>query len=113
IIALGTQVAASPEPTPEGEMECVETMTVWATWYTAANGGGSGITFTGTAVYKGIVAVDPSVIPLGTEMYIPGYGYGLAADTGGGIIGNWIDLGYGPDDVYDWTTGWVDICILG
>ncbi len=113
IIALGTQVAARPEPPPESEMECIETMTVWATWYTAANGGGSGITFTGTAVYKGIVAVDPSVIPLGTEMYIPGYGYGLAADTGGGVIGNWIDLGYGPDDVYDWATGWVDICILG
>ena len=113
IIALGYRGAARPEPPPEGELECADTMTVWATWYTAANGGGSGMTFTGTAVYKGIVAVDPSVIPLGTEMYIPGYGYGLAADTGGGIIGNWIDLGYGPDDVYDWATGWVDICILG
>ena len=113
IIGLGIQVVARPEPPPEGELECADTMTVWATWYTAANGGGSGITFTGTAVYKGIVAVDPSVIPLGTEMYIPGYGYGLAADTGGGVIGNWIDLGYGPDDVYDWATGWVDICILG
>ena len=113
IIALGYRGAARPEPPPEGELECADTMTVWATWYTAANGGGSGMTFTGTAVYKGIVAVDPSVIPLGTEMYIPGYGYGLAADTGGGIIGNWIDLGYAPDDVYDWATGWVDICILG
>jgi 3D (Asp-Asp-Asp) domain-containing protein len=113
IIALGTKVIDEPVPAPPDEQACIEKMDVFATWYTAASSGGSGITFTGTAVYKGIVAVDPRVIPLGTRMYIPGYGYGLAADTGGGIIGDWIDLGYGPDDVYDWPTGRVEICILG
>ncbi|MEE8369334.1 MAG: G5 domain-containing protein, partial [Dehalococcoidia bacterium] len=113
IIALGTKVIREPELARSDGQACVETMDVFATWYTAASSGGSGITFTGTAVYKGIVAVDPQVIPLGTRMYIPGYGYGLAADTGGGIIGAWIDLGYGPDDVYDWATGRVEICILG
>jgi len=56
--------------------------------------------------------VDPSVIPLGTRMYIPGYGYGTAEDTGGAVIGNIIDLGYGPNDVQDWRSGWLDICIL-
>jgi 3D (Asp-Asp-Asp) domain-containing protein len=40
----------------------------------------------------GIVAVDPSVIPLGTHMTIPGYGDGVAADTGGAIAGARIDL---------------------
>ena len=45
-------------------------------------------------------------------MYIPGYGYGVAEDTGGAIIGNIIDLGYGAGDVKDWRSGWVDICIL-
>jgi 3D (Asp-Asp-Asp) domain-containing protein len=40
----------------------------------------------------GIVAVDPSVIPLGTRMTIPGYGEGVAADTGGSIQGAVIDL---------------------
>lgn len=51
-------------------------------------------TATGTGVYKGIAAVDPRVIPLGTRLYIDGYGYALAADTGGAIKGNRIDLAF-------------------
>jgi 3D (Asp-Asp-Asp) domain-containing protein/LysM repeat protein len=109
--AVDTTVAA-PVAEPEGDLNCARTMNVWATWYTAASAGGSGTTATGTTVRKGTVAVDPSVIPLGTRMYIPGYGYGVAEDTGGAIIGNIIDLGYGPNDVMDWRSGWVEICIL-
>jgi 3D (Asp-Asp-Asp) domain-containing protein len=40
----------------------------------------------------GVVAVDPSVIPLGARLTIPGYGTGIAADTGGSVRGNVIDL---------------------
>lgn len=61
---------------------------------------------------KGTVAVDPGVIPLGTRMYVPSYGYGVAEDTGGAVVGNIIDLGYGPNDIMDWRSGWVEICIL-
>ncbi len=53
-----------------------------------------GITATGIKVKPGIVAVDPKVIPLGTWLYIEGYGEALAADTGGAIKGNKIDLYY-------------------
>ncbi len=65
-----------------------------ATAYTAACFGCSGTTATGRAAGHGIVAVDPRYIPLGTHLYIPGYGRALAADTGGAIHGNRIDLGF-------------------
>jgi peptidoglycan DL-endopeptidase CwlO len=70
-------------PTPAGP----GTMTVTATAYTL-----QGTTATGAPVGYGVVAVDPSVIPLGTRMTIPGYGEGVAADTGGAIQGAVVDL---------------------
>jgi 3D (Asp-Asp-Asp) domain-containing protein len=51
-----------------------------------------GKTATGMPVGRGVVAVDPSVIPLGSRLHVPGYGDGVAADVGGGIRGAVIDL---------------------
>lgn len=62
-------------------------MTVLATAYCL-----TGTTATGLPVGPGIVAVDPTVIPLGTRMTIPGYGEGVAADTGNSIRGARIDV---------------------
>jgi 3D (Asp-Asp-Asp) domain-containing protein len=56
--------------------------------------GCSGITKMGLRAGRGVVAVDPNVIPLGSRLFIPGYGNALAGDTGGAIVGNRIDLGY-------------------
>jgi len=59
---------------------------------------GFGITFTGITARKGVIAVDPRVIPLGTRVYVEvsgrtlDYGYAVAADTGGAIKGNIIDI---------------------
>ena len=86
-------------------------MAVWATYYTAVSAGGT-VTRTGTGVFRGVVATDPDVIPLGSRMYVPGYGYGVATDTGGGVIGAHIDLAYGANDVYDWGARHVEICLL-
>jgi len=53
-----------------------------------------GITATGVPARRGVIAVDPRVIPLGSTVYVEGYGYALAADVGGAIKGNKIDLCY-------------------
>lgn len=73
-----------------------ETLTVTATAYTAKCKGCSGITSTGINLNKNpnakVIAVDPNVIPLGSKVYVEGYGYATAGDVGGAIKGNRIDI---------------------
>lgn len=66
----------------------VRTYTMEATAYTWTGSR----TATGTWPSKGTVAVDPAVIPLGSELHVEGYGPAVAADTGGDIKGQRIDL---------------------
>lgn len=77
---------------------------------------GFGVTATGAHVKKGIIAVDPSVIPLGTRVYIesePDYGYAVAADTGGAIKGNIIDVYVeGSNAAKNWGRRKVKVYIL-
>jgi 3D (Asp-Asp-Asp) domain-containing protein len=84
-----TPAPATPAPAPtsppiHGQGRA---MTVVATAYALP-----GTTATGLPVGPGIVAVDPTVIPFGTHMTIPGYGEGVAADTGSAIVGARIDV---------------------
>jgi 3D (Asp-Asp-Asp) domain-containing protein len=67
---------------------------VIATAYTSSCYGCSGFTASGARAGLGIIAVDPRVIPLGTHLFIPGYGRAVAGDTGGAIVGHRIDLGF-------------------
>jgi 3D (Asp-Asp-Asp) domain-containing protein len=82
-----TAVAGASPPASAAPASGARTLTVLATAYTLR-----GTTATGAPVGYGVVAVDPSVIPLGTRMTIPGYGEGVAADTGGSIQGAVIDV---------------------
>ncbi|EWH21435.1 3D domain-containing protein [Bacillus haynesii] len=71
-------------------------LTVTATAYTANDGGMTGVTATGIDLKANknakVIAVDPNVIPLGSKVYVEGYGEATAADTGGAIKGNKIDV---------------------
>jgi 3D (Asp-Asp-Asp) domain-containing protein len=80
----GTTPSTPPAPPPAASGR---TITVSSTGYSLP-----GHTATGLPVGFGVVAVDPSVIPLGTRMTIPGYGEGVAADTGSAVRGYDIDL---------------------
>ncbi len=90
----------SPEAPPEAPAadEGPRTLTVSAIGYSLP-----GRTASGLPVGRGIVAVDPTVIPLGTRLYVPGYGEAVAADTGSAIRGNVIDLWFTTTaEAYAW-----------
>jgi 3D (Asp-Asp-Asp) domain-containing protein len=79
----GTGGSKPPPPPPVSGSK----VTVSSTGYCL-----KGTTATGIPVGWGVVAVDPSFIPLGTRMFVPGYGEGVAADTGSAVRGAMIDL---------------------
>ncbi|WP_066065897.1 3D domain-containing protein [Neobacillus soli] len=99
--------------------------TVTATGYTAGyestgkNEGHPeyGITYSGVKVKRDLfstVAADLTVFPIGTILFIPGYGYGVVADKGGAIKGNELDLYYKTvEDVYKlWGKKKVDVYVV-
>ena len=89
----GTQLAS------RGGISGRRIMTMVATGYGPGGNGKWGMqTASGRRHSFGIVAVDPRVIPLGTRVYVEGYGSAIAADTGGAIKGNRIDLAFDTDD---------------
>ncbi|MGM0867850.1 MAG: ubiquitin-like domain-containing protein [Bacillota bacterium] len=90
---------------------------VSSTAYTASCNGCSGYTATGINLKSNpnvkVIAVDPSVIPLGTKVYVEGYGYAVAADTGGAIKGNKIDVFFpSKSDAYRWGRKTIKVKIL-
>ncbi|MDN7246691.1 LysM peptidoglycan-binding domain-containing protein [Planococcus shenhongbingii] len=107
--AAPAQAAASTQSGKE--------MTVSATAYTAFCAGCSGVTATGQDLRSNpnqkVIAVDPTVIPLGSKVWVEGYGTAIAGDTGGAIKGNKIDV-FIPSQgaALDWGRKTVNIKIL-
>lgn len=124
IVAMGTLGVYTPSR--GGRVLYKNSLRMRATAYSAGylstgkspGSDGYGITATGAVAKRNSngyssVAVDPRVIPLGTKLYIEGYGYAIAEDVGGAIKGNKIDLFFNSDgEVYNWGVRTVDVYIL-
>ncbi len=94
--ASSTSTTASKENAPEANKTASKEIIVEASAYTASCEGCSGITSTGmnlkTNPNAKVISVDPAVIPLGSKVYVEGYGEAIAGDTGGAIKGKRIDV---------------------
>ena len=102
IIGYGTKIVIRTLDSPDGPIEYWRAYTMYATSYAAKYLGGSSRTASGMTLTKGIVAVDRRYIPFYTRMYVPGYGMAVAGDTGGGVRGRWIDLGFDDSNYEGW-----------
>jgi uncharacterized protein YabE (DUF348 family) len=112
IIAYGTRIVLYTLDTPDGPVEYWRKLRMYATSYHPAGLGGDNITAIGETLRRGIVGADPRIIPYRTQLYVPGYGRGIMADTGGPRSSPyWIDLGYSDDDFVGWAR-YVDVYLL-
>jgi uncharacterized protein YabE (DUF348 family) len=116
-LAYGTKIVIRTLETPDGPIEYWRKMRVYTTSYKPSSCGKPpdhpryGYTRLGHKLRIGIVATDPTVIPLRTRMYIPGYGPAYAGDTGGGVKGKFVDLGFEDHNYQSWHW-WTDIYLL-
>lgn len=117
LVAYGIQIKLQTIETPEGPLQYWRHLRVLATSYSAASAGKDkehpryGQTRSGLPAGFGVIAVDPRVIPLGSQVYVPGYGRAVAGDTGPAIVGRRIDLGYDDEKPPHWYR-WVDLYLL-
>lgn len=118
VIAYGQHIEPKVFTAPDGTQ-----ITYWrkikmlASSYSAGTAGVSpsdpnyGRTYSGDLMRFGIVAVDPKVVPLRSQVYVPGYGVGDALDVGSAILSRHIDLGYDDSNLVLWNK-WVDVYLL-
>jgi resuscitation-promoting factor RpfB len=125
IVQTGTQVVVNTNTIGGVTLEYWRAFEMYATIYSPCNSGTGGCSYgtaSGMRAGRGVVAVDPSMYSYlqGQRVYIPGYGYGVIGDIGGGyIIENslgvsryrWIDLGFNDNNIVD-MSGWLTVYFL-
>jgi uncharacterized protein YabE (DUF348 family) len=109
IIGYGTNVIMHSTTVDGVTIQYWRALSMYATSYHPSEVGDT--TASGLPLQKGVAAVDTSLIPFYTNLYIPGYGEAVAADIGGGVAGRWIDLGYSDSDYVPWHQ-WVTVYFL-
>ncbi len=108
IVSVGNRLPLANR-SPEESRQNADTFTVEATAYTYTGRN----TATGIAPHRGVIAVDPRVIPLGTKLYVEGYGEGKALDTGGSIKGHRIDVFFNSrEEAIKWGRRSVQVKII-
>ena len=119
VVEIGTMAVVRPSRGDSNvEYAYSSVLTCESTAYTADRGDSGTITATGATVNRdpngySTVAVDPRVIPLGTKLYIEGYGLAIAADTGGAIKGNIVDVYFNTyEECVNWGRRNVNVYIL-
>ena len=117
MVAFGRKIVPRTLDTPDGPVTYWRKIRMYSTSYSPARSGTPksapwyGRTRIGLKLRKGIVAVDPKVIPLQSWVYVPGYGKAIAGDTGGGIKSKWIDMGFEDFNYESWHR-WTDVYVL-
>ena len=117
-IAYGRMIVRRVYESPAGDtVDYWRKVRMWTTSYSPARAGTPtdapwyGYTFSGEPMRNGIVAADLDVLPLGTRVFVEGYGKGEVLDTGGGLGPRDLDLGYTDEDYRSWAR-WSDVYLL-
>lgn len=114
ITAYGRKIVMHSIDTPQGTLQYWRAVRMYASSYSPARSGTSpdkpwfGHTSSGLPAGTGVIAVDKSVVPWLSRLYVPGYGIGTAGDTGSGVSGKLIDLGF-DDDNYEGWHEWIEV----
>jgi len=125
IVHTGTKIVVKSVIVDGVTIEYWRAYEMYATVYSPCNSGISGCSYgtaSGLKAGKGVVAVDPSMFSYlqGQRIYVPGYGFAVIGDVGGGyivedLIGvsryRWVDLGFDDDNIFD-MSGWMTVYFL-
>ena len=112
-LLLLLMASAASASSSEVDLSNAKVVSVEALAYSPQDPGMGLYTASGTPLRRGIIAVDPNFIPMGTTVYIPGYGTAVAEDIGWGIRGNTIDIAFDThEEAIEFGRRFIEIYLL-